>query len=97
MYSHSTYALPSPLHFTASAILTKLSAMNEQDNGITKRQLGIGLAVVGAIGFLAILAIDIIDVGRQGGIGPAQSLALQLMVVVAIIGLSLIPLGDAPA
>ncbi len=85
------------MHFTASIILTKLAAMSEQDNGITKRQLGIGLAVVGAIGFLGILAIDIFDAGRQGGIGPAQSLALQLMVVVAIIGLSLIPLGDAPA
>lgn len=71
--------------------------MSEPDNGITKRQLGIGLAAFGVIGFLGILAIDILDVGRQGGIGPAQSLALQLMVLVAIMGLSLIPLGDAPA
>ena len=71
--------------------------MSEPDNGISKRQLGIGLAAFGAIGFLGILAIDVLDVGRQGGIGPAQSLALQLMVLVALIGLSLIPLGDAPA
>ena len=64
---------------------------------ITKRQLGIGLAVTGVLGFLAILSIDLIDVGRQGGIGPAQSLALLLMAALTLVGISLIPLGDAPA
>ena len=71
--------------------------MNECDEGITKRQLGFGLAVIGAVGFLAILSIDLLDVGRQGGIGPAQSLALLLMAALSLAGLSLIPLGDAPA
>ena len=71
--------------------------MSEPEAGLTKRQLGIVLAILGAVGFLAILSIDLLDVGRQGGIGPAQSLALLLMAVLTLIGLSLILLGDAPA
>lgn len=85
------------LGFTASSDLTTLWIMNSDEKGITKRQLGFGLAVVGIVGTLGILAVDVIDVGRQGGIGPAQTLALLLMVAVTIIGLSLIPLGDKPA
>ena len=53
--------------------------MSEREESISKRQLGIGLAILGAVGFLAILSIDLLDVGREGGIGPAQSLALLLM------------------
>ena len=71
--------------------------MNSPDRGITKRQLGILLAVFGILAFIGILAIDLLDVGRQGGIGPAQSLALMLTAIMTIIGLTLIPLGDAPA
>ena len=78
-------------------MLTKLGAMNRQDCGISKRQLGIFMALVGSIGFVAVLAIDIVDVGRQGGIGPAQFTALGLLAAGAVIGLTLIPLGDAPA
>ena len=61
--------------------------MSECDEGITKRQLGLGLAVIGGVGFLAILSIDVLDVGRQGGIGPAQSLALLLMAALALVGI----------
>lgn len=71
--------------------------MDGRERAITKRQLGIFLALVGAVGFVGILLIDVVDVGRQGGIGPAQRLALALMATLAIIGLSLIPRGDAPA
>lgn len=71
--------------------------MEGQERCVTKRQLGAFMALIGAIGFVAILAIDVIDVGRQGGIGPAQSAALGLMAACAVIGLTLIPLGDAPA
>lgn len=85
------------LHFTAPLNMTTLPAMSERDEGLTKRQLGIILAILGAVGFLAILSIDVLDVGRQGGIGPAQSLALLMMAALSLIGLSLIPLGDAPA
>ena len=85
------------MHFTEPLNLTTLPAMSESDEGISKRQLGIGLAALGALGFLAILSIDLLDVGRQGGIGPAQSLALLLMAALTLVGISLIPLGDAPA
>ena len=71
--------------------------MSERDEGISKRQLGFVLAAFGALGFLAILSIDLLDIGRQGGIGPAQSLALLLMAALTLVGISLIPLGDAPA
>ena len=55
------------------------------------------LALLGGVGFAGILAIDVLDVGRQGGIGPAQSIALLIMAAVFCVGLSLIPLGDRPA
>lgn len=97
MYGHSRGASAAPLLFTSPMNLTTLPAMSEDDEGITKRQLGIGLAILGAVGFLLILSIDVLDAGRQGGIGPAQSLALLLMAALSLIGLSLIPLGDASA
>lgn len=64
---------------------------------VSKRQLGIMLLLVGVIGFIGIFALDYIGGGREGGIGPAQRAALMLMVVVALFGASLIPLGDTPA
>ena len=64
---------------------------------VSKRQLGMVLLLVGIIGFIGIFALDYIGGGREGGIGPAQRAALILMVVVAILGASLIPLGDTPA
>ena len=61
---------------------------------LTKKQLGILCLAIGIIGFAAILGIDILDAGREGGIGPAQRIALGLMILIAIVGLTLIPLGD---
>lgn len=63
----------------------------------SKRALGVLLLIVGIGGFMAILAIDVLDVGRQGGIGPAQRFALGGMIAVAVLGLTLIPLGKRPA
>ena len=83
--------------FTGLWRLTTLCAMELEDRAITKRQLGVLLALVGIAGFVAILLIDVVDVGRQGGIGPAQRLALALMAATAILGVTLIPRGDAPA
>ncbi len=77
--------------------MTKLSAMEREDSPVTKKQLGIGLLIIGLAGIIALLAIDVIDAGRPGGIGPAQSLALLIMAFLALVGLSLIPRGDAPA
>ena len=71
--------------------------MLTKDYTITKRQLGFILLLIGFLGAIGILAIDILGGGQQGGIGPAQQFALGIMVVIAIIGLSLIPLGDTPA
>lgn len=64
---------------------------------LTKRHLGWLLLLGGIIGFIGIVAIDILDVGRQGGIGPAQQIALGGMVLLVLVGLTLIPLGDQPA
>lgn len=67
------------------------------DFTFTKRQLGISLLVIGGLSFLGILGLDLVGGGREGGIGPAQQAALVVMAFVALIGLSLIPLGDDPA
>jgi hypothetical protein len=68
-------------------------------NGFTfsKRLLGVLMLAGGALGFLAILAIDLIDAGRDGGIGPAQQIALGAAAAIALLGGTLIPLGDDPA
>ncbi|XWX04770.1 hypothetical protein VZO05_04280 [Aggregatilineales bacterium SYSU G02658] len=67
------------------------------DFSFSKRQLGQLLLVSGLLLGAAILAIDLIDIGREGGIGPAQRAALIVCGVVALLGLTLIPLGDDPA
>ena len=72
-------------------------AMFRNDFTLSKRQLGLLLIAAGAAGFAAILSVDLFDAGRQGGIGPAQRIGLGLMVGLALIGLTLIPLGNAPA
>jgi hypothetical protein len=63
----------------------------------SKRGLGWLLVCGAALGILGVLAVDILDVGREGGIGPAQQIALALSVVVGLIGLTLVPLGKDPA
>ncbi|GAB4509054.1 MAG: hypothetical protein OHK0046_03310 [Anaerolineae bacterium] len=67
------------------------------DFTLTKRHLGLLCLLIGVVGFVGILGIDILDAGREGGIGPAQRIALGLMVALALLGLTLIPLGDDPA
>jgi hypothetical protein len=64
---------------------------------LTKRHLGILLFAAGILAFIAIIGVDVLDVGREGGIGPAQQIALAASALVALIGLSLIPLGSTPA
>ena len=61
---------------------------------LTKRHLGVLHLVGGILAFAAILSIDVIDVGREGGIGPAQRIALTGAALIALVGLTLIPLGD---
>jgi hypothetical protein len=68
-----------------------------RDFTFSKRQLGQLLAVGGLLGFAAILAIDIVNIGREGGVGPAQQAALAVMAAAVLLGVSLLPLGDDPA
>ena len=64
---------------------------------LTKRHLGWILLIGGVLGFLAILGIDVLDAGREGGIGPAQQIALGVCTAAALLGLTLLPLGNMPA
>lgn len=64
---------------------------------LTKRQLGLLLIIAGLAGLAAVLAIDLLDAGREGGLGPAQLLAAGGMLLVALVGVTLLPLGDRPA
>jgi hypothetical protein len=71
--------------------------MLRNDYTFSKRHLGIIMLVGGGLAVIGLLAIDLLDAGREGGIGPAQQLALIAAFLVALIGLTLIPLGDKPA
>jgi len=64
---------------------------------LTKRHLGILLLAGGILAFVAIIGIDVLDIGREGGIGPAQQVALGVSLLLALLGLTLIPLGNTPA
>ena len=64
---------------------------------MTKGQLGKGFTGFGLLAAIAILAMDILFPGREGGFGPSQQAALVLSLAVFLIGLSLLPLGDDPA
>ena len=63
----------------------------------TKRQIGLLLLLVGCAGFGLLLMLDVIGVGREGGFGPAQRAGLGIFGAAALLGLTLIPLGDVPA
>lgn len=64
---------------------------------LTKRQLGLFFILAGGLGFAAVFGIDIVDVGREGGIGPAQQIALVGCLLLALVGVTLLPLGETPA
>lgn len=76
---------------------TDISQFFSESYTVSKRQLGIVLLLIGVVGFVGILAIDLVDFGREGGIGPAQQAALGILAMVAVVGALLIPLGDKPA
>jgi len=71
--------------------------MFKTDFTLTKRHLGILLFAVGSLGAAAILIMDRLNLGRETGIGPAQTAALVVLALLALLGLTLIPLGNAPA
>jgi len=68
-----------------------------RDYTLSKRGLGLLLIAVGVVIFAGVYAIDLLDAGRQGGIGPVQQIALGGSVVLALAGLTLVPLGHQPA
>ncbi len=77
-----------------------------KDFRVTKRQVGIVLLVVGALGIVGVLALDplatlfdrlghpILPADRLPGFGPQQILALALSAVLALGGLILLPLRE---
>ena len=64
---------------------------------ITKRQLGIGLILIGLTAAVGSFAFDYLGGGQFQGIGPAQRLGLLAASALFLVGLSLLPLGDHPA
>jgi len=63
----------------------------------TKRQIGWLLVIGDVAGFLGVMVLNFVRHKPVSEIGPAQQLVFVLFVVGLLIGLSLIPLGDAPA
>ncbi len=64
---------------------------------ITKKQLGLMIAGLGALIIIGTLAVEILGAGRESGLGPAQQLALAGALGLIAFGLTLVPLGDRPA
>ena len=64
---------------------------------ITKRMVGIALALLGSAIVIGTFAVDAIGAGKWQGLGPAQKLTLAGGLTVALVGLSLIPLGNRAA
>ncbi|NPV68577.1 MAG: hypothetical protein HPY64_15660 [Anaerolineae bacterium] len=78
------------------------------DFHLTKRDLGWIMLVVGLVAVIGLLALDpvadwlhslgldVLPPDRQAGFGPMQRLALLVGGVLAVVGLTLIPLGREP-
>ena len=64
---------------------------------VTKRQLGIGVIVLGALAILGIIAVDLFGAGQWDGFGPLQRMGIGLGIVTVVVGVILVSLGDRPA
>lgn len=64
------------------------------DHPLTKRQLGWLILSLGAALVLIGLGVDLVGAGRFNGIGPAQQQLIAAGVLIALFGLTLLPLGD---
>ena len=64
---------------------------------ITKRMVGIALALLGVAIIGGTMGVDLINAGKWSGLGPAQQLAIAVGLIVSLVGLTLIPLGNRPA
>lgn len=74
-----------------------LKRLLRDDFTVSKRLLGLLLLIGSSAAIVGVLAIDLLDPGREGGIGPAQQMALIAAGLGVIAALTLIPLGDEPA
>lgn len=68
----------------------------DDDFTLTKRQLGGALIAAGALAIVAMLAAEALD-PDSGGFGLVQRAGTSLGVLSALLGLTLLPLGDRPA
>ena len=64
------------------------------DRPLTKRQLGVLLLLAGLFIALGSLLFEFSGLARFSGIGPGQRLAIMGGLALAILGASLIPLGN---
>ena len=64
---------------------------------ITKQQLGGGFIALGAMIVLALIINDLSGTSEFGGIGPLQRNLYITAVIIALVGTTLLPLGDKPA
>jgi len=64
---------------------------------VTKRQLGILLAVVGVAVAGVMMVVDRLGAGEWGGFGPLQWIGLGAGVCFLMVGITLYQLGDRPA
>ena len=64
---------------------------------VTKRQLGLAFIAIAILAVTASFAYDMLGGGQFAGIGPAQRVALLGAGLLALVGFTLLPLGDKPA
>lgn len=64
---------------------------------VSKRLLGALMLIGGGGGLIGLLALDVIRGTLDSGFGPAQQAAMAACVVLAVVGLTLLPLGKRPA
>lgn len=64
---------------------------------MTKRQLGLTFIALGIGAIVGLFVMDLLGAGQFQGIGPAQRLAMLAAGFVALVGATLLPLGDKPA
>lgn len=64
---------------------------------VTKRQLGIFLALVGLVSVIGVVAVDLLGAGEWSGFGPLQRLGVGAGVGLIVIGAALIAVGNRPA
>jgi uncharacterized membrane protein (DUF4010 family) len=64
---------------------------------VTKRQLGLFVVAISAVGMASIIAVDILGAGQWSGFGPLQRIGIGLGLSAVTVGLILIRLGDRPA